>query len=69
MKDLDDAMLSEEDLEDDDPLRSWEARDGDHLQMSFQCDCCHFQNDKQRNPVEANPRSVVHDLHPVSNSG
>jgi hypothetical protein len=53
MKDLDDALLSEEDLEEDDPLRFQEARrDGDHLLTPFQCDVCHFQNVKQRNPVE-----------------
>jgi hypothetical protein len=52
MKDLDDALMSEEDLEDDDPLRFREARDGDHLLTSFQCDCCQFQNIQRRNPVE-----------------
>jgi hypothetical protein len=51
MQDLDDAMLSEEDLEEDDPERFREARDGDHLLTSFQCDCCHFQNIKKRNPT------------------
>jgi hypothetical protein len=54
MKDLDDALMSEEDLEDDGPLRFIEARDRDHLFMAFQCDCCQFQNAKQRNPVETN---------------
>jgi hypothetical protein len=51
MQDLDDALMAEEDLEEDDPARFREARDGgDHLLTPFQCDCCHFQNIKRRNP-------------------
>jgi hypothetical protein len=54
MQDLDDALMSEEDLEEDNLARFWEARDRDHLLTPFQCDCCYFQNIKQRNPEEAN---------------
>jgi hypothetical protein len=54
MNDLDDSMMAAEDLEEDDPLRFREARDGDHLLTQFQCDCCHFQNVQRRNPVVAN---------------
>jgi hypothetical protein len=54
MQDLDDTLMLEEDLEDDDPLQFQEARYGDHLLTSFQCDCHHFQNLKGRNPTEEN---------------
>jgi hypothetical protein len=43
MQDLDDALMSEEDLEEDDLARFREARDRDHLLTTFQCNCCHFQ--------------------------
>jgi hypothetical protein len=54
MQDLDGGLMLEEDLEEDNPARFWEARDGDLLLTPFQCDCCHFQNIKQRKPEEAN---------------
>jgi hypothetical protein len=46
--DLDEALLDEKLLEDDDPMRFKEARDGDHLVCLFQCDECHFVNMKGR---------------------
>lgn len=42
MNDLDDSMMAEEDLEEEDPIRFREARDGNHLLTPFQCDCCHL---------------------------
>jgi hypothetical protein len=48
VKDLDDALVNEELLEED------EARDGDHLVCPFQCDLCHFDNMKRRPPTEGN---------------
>lgn len=59
MKDLDDAILSEEDLEEDDPFRFWEACNGDYLLTSFQCDVCHSQNVKQQNLVELNHQDCL----------
>jgi hypothetical protein len=32
------------------------ARDGDHLQVPFQCDLCMFQNLAHRNPCEDDPK-------------
>jgi hypothetical protein len=48
IKDLDDALLDEGLLEEDDPLRFREAREGDHLLCFFQCDDRQFQNMRQR---------------------
>ena len=48
--DLDDALLTEEDLEDDEPDRFKHARAGDHLMCPFQCDRCHFVNLQGRFP-------------------
>jgi hypothetical protein len=53
-KDIDDALLDEKLLEDDDPLRFREAREGDHLLCGFQCDECHFINMKGRPPKAGN---------------
>jgi hypothetical protein len=36
MQDLDDALMTEEALEEDDPARFREARDGNHLLTPFQ---------------------------------
>jgi hypothetical protein len=51
-KDLDDCLVEESEMDDDDPLRFKEARDGDHLICTFQCDWCQFQNLKQQNVRE-----------------
>jgi hypothetical protein len=48
VKDLDDALLDEGLLEEEDPMRFREAREGDHLLCGFQCDDCHFQNMRGR---------------------
>ena len=49
--DLDESLVDETLLEDDDPLRFKEARDGDHLMCPFQCDECHFVNLRSRFPI------------------
>jgi hypothetical protein len=54
VRDLDDALVNEELLEDEDPLRFKEAREGDHLLCPFQCDICHFDNMKKRLPIDGN---------------
>jgi hypothetical protein len=41
-------------LEDDDPNRFKEAREGDYLMTPFQCPECHFFNIKRRLPVDGN---------------
>ena len=35
----------------DDPRRFKEARDGDHMMLTFQCDMCHFINIQHRLPI------------------
>jgi len=42
--DLDDAMLTAEDLKEDNPNRFKLAHESDHLMCPFQCDRCHFVN-------------------------
>jgi hypothetical protein len=54
VQDLDDALLAEGLLEEDDPLRFQEAREGDHLLCVFQCNNCHFENMKGRRPRPLN---------------
>jgi hypothetical protein len=54
VKNLDDALVNKELLEEDDPQRFREARDGDHLVCPFQCDLCHFENMKRRLPTDGN---------------
>jgi hypothetical protein len=61
---LDDLMMAVEDLEDDDPLRFWAARDSDHLLIPFQCDCCHFPKCEEAEPVGVRSlRPTVHAVH------
>ena len=50
LKDLDEGMVSAEDLDDNGEKRFCEARDGDFLLTPFQCDLCHYQNMTQTNP-------------------
>jgi hypothetical protein len=48
-RDLDEALVDDDQMEeDDDQNRFKEARDGDHLLCSFQCDACHFLNVQRR---------------------
>jgi hypothetical protein len=53
-RDLDDSLVDESVLEDDDPKRFKEGREGDHLMTPFQCPECHFFNIKKRLPLEGN---------------
>jgi len=39
-------------VKDKDANRYMEARDGDHLCTSFQCDLCHFRNIMGRDPLD-----------------
>jgi hypothetical protein len=39
-------LVLDDKMEDEDPKRFKEARDGDHLMTPFQCDLCHFENCK-----------------------
>jgi hypothetical protein len=54
-KDLDASLIDESFLEDDDPKRFHEGRDGDYLMCPFQCEDCHFINILGRRPVENSP--------------
>jgi hypothetical protein len=46
--------VDESSLEEDDPRRFKEARDGDYLMTPFQCPECHFLNITKRLPVGSN---------------
>ena len=50
----DEDLINEDKMEADDDLRFSEARDGDHLMTTFQCDECHFENCKRRSPISGN---------------
>jgi hypothetical protein len=54
VQDLDAALVDESLLEDEDPLRFQQAREGDHLLCPFQCDQCHFLNMKKRDYILLN---------------
>jgi hypothetical protein len=58
VRDLDDSLVDESALEDDDPNRFKEAREGDYIMTPFQCPECHFFNIKQRVPVEGDVDKV-----------
>lgn len=53
-----DQVIDDDLMEDEDPQRFKEARDGDHLMSTFQCDWCHFENIEGRS---ANPERFVSD--------
>jgi len=59
--DLDDAMLTAEDLKEDDPNRFKLARESDHLMCPFQCDRCHFVNIQGRVPGGRHQDAVLLD--------
>lgn len=59
--DLDDAMLTAEDLKEDDPDRFKLARESDHLMCPFQCDRCHFVNIQGRIPGERHQDTILMD--------
>lgn len=48
--DIDDSLMDDNRLEDEDPNRFRQARDGDHLLCEFQCDLCQFENTRGRSP-------------------
>ena len=48
--DLDDSLMGVGDFEIEDPERFKEARSGDSMMLSFQCDFCHFLNIHKRLP-------------------
>ena len=51
---MEDSIIDNNELLDDDnPMRFKEARDGDHLMCPFQCDLCQFRNLRGRNPFSA----------------
>jgi hypothetical protein len=58
-QDLDESLIDESFLEDDDPKRFQEGRDGDHLMCPFQCEECHFINIKGSLPRLDNPSDVL----------
>jgi hypothetical protein len=53
-RDLDASLIDEAFLEEDDPKRFQEGRDGDHLMCPFQCEECHFINIKGCLPEKNN---------------
>jgi hypothetical protein len=52
--DLDQSIVHDEAMEEEDPLRFKESRDGDHLMCPFQCDDCQFWNRCKRGPSAGN---------------
>jgi hypothetical protein len=58
-QDLDALLIDESFLEDDDPKRFQEGRDGDHLMCLFQCEDCHFINIQGRVPNPDSPYDVI----------
>ena len=48
--DLDTAIINDEAMEEEDPRKFQEGRDGDHLMCPFICDECHFWNLRGRAP-------------------
>ena len=52
-------MISDDKMEEEDPGRFKEGREGDHLITPFQCDACHFENCKKRHPIEGNLQDEV----------
>lgn len=52
-------LVLDEKMEEEDPGRFKEARDGDHLMTPFQCDLCHFENCKKRHPIGGNLQDEV----------
>lgn len=56
----DEAIVNDEEMvEEDDPLRFKEGRDGDHLVCPFQCDVCHFVNMRKRVPIEGRQKDEL----------
>jgi hypothetical protein len=53
-RDLDASLIDEAFLEEDDPMRFQEGREGDHLMCPFQCEECHFINIKGCFPEKNN---------------
>jgi hypothetical protein len=58
-QDLDASLIDESFLEDDDPKRFQEGKDGDHLMCPFQCEDCHFINIQGWAPKPDNPCDVL----------
>ena len=52
-------LVSDDKMEEEDPKRFKEARDGDHLMTAFQYDLCHFENCKRRRPIPSNVQDEV----------
>ena len=52
-------LVSEDKMEEEDPKRFKEGRDGDHLMTQFQCDVCHFESCKRRRPIPENVQDEV----------
>mmetsp|Transcript_9981 Transcript_9981/g.15337 ORF Transcript_9981/g.15337 Transcript_9981/m.15337 type:complete len:126 (-) Transcript_9981:49-426(-) len=59
IQDLDDSLEDDGRMEDEDPLRFCEARDGDHLLTTFVCDSCIFWDLRERQPVADNARDSL----------
>ena len=51
--------VADDKMEDEDPGRFKEGRDGDHLMTPFQCDECHFENCKKRPVIIGNLQDEV----------
>lgn len=49
-QDLEDSLIDDEQMEEEDPLCFKEGRDGDHLLVTFTCDCCVFEDLEGRAP-------------------
>jgi hypothetical protein len=52
-------LVSDDKMEEEDPTRFKEARDGDHLMTPFQCDLCHFENCKGREVLLGNEQDKL----------
>lgn len=56
LKDVDESLVNDGKMEEEDLLRFKEARDGDHLMVTFICDTCIFWDLRQRLPRQGDLR-------------
>jgi hypothetical protein len=57
--DVNEGLVNDDAMEDEDPMRFREARDGDHLMCPFQCDECVFVNLQKRRAIDDNIKDLL----------
>jgi hypothetical protein len=57
--DVNEGLVNDEAMENEDPMRFREARDGDHLMCPFQCDDCVFVNLRKRKAMDDDIRDLL----------